>query len=626
MIIVFDGVDEIISASERRDVIEYTRFFTNRFPLNRFMYTCRKTDFKTTPVTGVQIFILQPFSEKEVQAYFRSASRHVFQRNDEKIRNCEEDFLNQAKKHASEFIHNPLLLALIVWIYNTGQRIPDNRIQLYQECSELLFKRWDALKAIDPDLPDAHWLDQLVTEIAHKLYLFDRSQEGEPDRDWLRARTLEFFRGVYVDDVENRARAAADRFVKHLIGRSWILQEQSAGIFEFTHRTFMEYYFARWLHDAYDGINILFDHVACHICAGEWTDPIHLVFQMKAAGKLRSAESFTKLLIELVERTRDTDELPNVTRFLANSIGYLQPSEILMVRITKALAGAVNSGAEWFSVVGDIVASPTEFQNAIIEGVYEGLADDIANRQGRTIGFVVDWLYACYLHKRPRHSITFSSHVLRLSDVRQRFGVKFLNQVRASPAGLGSLPKMTFDLTGVTLPSVSEVGLKMWDASIMSVNRLDWRLIDFGLGLNESIDVILYGVQIADCPYVELFSKLSEIIPRQRNYPSSPGVMILSGFNFGVLRDIADEPRNCSTSVALSFAVSLMGLTELSSGFGVGGFDQVIDRCLLLVSERNDVNIDFRNYIQYWRVGQHRMFRPIGRTGYIDHNSAFTSF
>src|SRR5580704_7166382 len=103
------------------------------------------------------------------------------------------------------------------------------------------------------------------------------------------------------------ARAASGRFVGHLIGRSWVLQERSAGIFEFTHRTFMEYYFARWLNDEYDGIQRLFDNVKDRIRAGEWTVPIHLAFQMKAAGTLRSAESLTTLLINLIESTRASD-------------------------------------------------------------------------------------------------------------------------------------------------------------------------------------------------------------------------------------------------------------------------------------------------------------------------------
>jgi predicted NACHT family NTPase len=181
--------------------------------------TCRRTDFLTTPINGIQIFILQQFRMDEVRAYFRSASKHVFKYSAKEINTREGPFLKQAVEHASEFVKNPLLLALIVWIYNAGQRIPDNRIELYHQCSELLFKRWDTLKDIDRDLPDAHWLFQLLTEIAHSLYLINRAEEGDSNSEWLKARALEFFRRVYEGDVENRACASSERFVRHLIGR-----------------------------------------------------------------------------------------------------------------------------------------------------------------------------------------------------------------------------------------------------------------------------------------------------------------------------------------------------------------------------------------------------------------------
>jgi hypothetical protein len=680
MMVVFDGVDEIINTSKRRDAIASMQQLANRFLQDKFIYTCRRTDFLTTPITGVQVFILQQFNMDEVRAYYRSASKYVFEYSDAEIDNRENPFLRQAEEHASEFIKNPLLLALIVWIYNVGQRIPDNRIELYHECSELLFQRWDSLKDIDPELPDAHWLFQLVTEIAHRLYLINRAEEGDSNAEWLKARALEFFRRMFDGDVENRARAASERFVRHLIGRSWVLQERSAGTFEFTHRTFMEYYFARWLHDEFDGIKILFDNIQDRILAGEWTVPIHLAFQMKTAGKLKSAESLAGLLIGLIERARESErkwaeanakrsselgrtprsypQLDNVLRFVVTSIGYLQPSEPLMVRITKALASAVSTKAQWFAAIGSIVAAPTEFQAAIVEGVQQALADDIANKQGYAVGFVVDWLYACYLSKRPRHPVQFPTHVLRFEDVRERFGAKFLEQVKEG-RGSASLPKMTFDLTGVTLPVVTEVGLAMWAASILPDKRLDWRFVDFGLGLVESIDILLGNAEPVDCPYVGLFAHVAVALPQQRGYqiaggpgiaPSFDGyqisgsVGVLPFFDCTGLEIVAGKLANCPANVSASFAISLMGYTELTDRLGIaptsptdknatkkakelGGLlgprKDIAYALLTEVSSRADMPAELRSYIDDWKAGRQRMFAPTTRTEYVDHKQAF---
>ncbi|MCS3893288.1 GTPase SAR1 family protein [Bradyrhizobium japonicum USDA 38] len=673
IIIIFDGIDEIISSARRRQLIDATQQLANRFLQVHFIFTCRRTDFLVTPIRGVRLFELQQFIPAEIDSYFRSASKHVFQMDDAEIDQKSPDFSRQAHQYAPEFVVNPLLLALIVWIYNVAQRIPDNRIELYRECSELLFRRWDSLKEIDPELPDSHWLFQLVTEIAHRLYLIDRKTEGDSGAEWLKQTALNFFRGVYDGDVENRSRAAADRFVGHLIGRSWVLQERIGGVFEFTHRTFMEYYFARWLDDQYDGVKPLFEFVARRIRAGEWTVPIHLAFQLKCAGKLRSAESLTAELLRLLEETKASDaawenadgaerrrlkaeglaptvfpETPNVLQFIVASIGYVQPSEAAVVRLTKALTNAVASKKdakdEWFSVVGGLVSSPTPFHDSIAEGIYQSLADDIAAGRGYTVGFVVDWLYSCYLSKRPEHAVPFGGHVLRFADVRTRFGGRFLAQIKEG-RGSASLPKITFDLTGVAVPAVAEVGLAMWSASIVPDKRTDWRFIDFGLGLMESIDAIIDERSEREHSYVEFFAKIAEVVPAQKNFQISGGVGVLAPFSFALLGSVADRLGHCSTKNALAFAVSLIGFIELSArlhlcpvdgqdseataqalrlGVPVSPAKVDADRMLRILADRQDIDGRMREFILGWIEEQHAMFRPSVRTEYVSHRQAFS--
>lgn len=126
IIIVFDGVDEIISSPKRRQVIDVTQQLANRFLQVHFIFTCRRTDFLVTPIRGIRLFELQQFIAPEIDLYFRSASKHVFQMDDAEIDQKAPDFSRQAQQYAPEFVVNPLLLALIVWIYNVAQRIPSS--------------------------------------------------------------------------------------------------------------------------------------------------------------------------------------------------------------------------------------------------------------------------------------------------------------------------------------------------------------------------------------------------------------------------------------------------------------------------------------------------------------------
>jgi hypothetical protein len=247
---------------------------------------------------------------------------------------------------------------------------------------------------------------------------------------------------------------------------------------------------------------------------------------------------------------------------------------------------------------------------------------------------------------------------LRFRDIQRRFGAKFLSQVRAAQ-GSASLTKMTFDLTGVTLPTVSVVGLAMWAASILPDNRLDWRFVDFGLGLMETIDILVGEAVPADCPYVELFASVAAIVPQQRGYQKSGGgerppifygyqisggVGVLAAFDCVRLQLVEGKLGTCSVEVALSFAICVIGFTELCERLRIApesAFDnEAVRRAKTLgifpgpqsdlvytlvgrVADRSDLSAEFRRYINDWRSKKQRMFAPTTRTEYLDHKLAF---
>lgn len=625
MVVVFDGVDEIVSATKRRDAISYMKQFANRFLQNTFIFTCRRTDFIVTPILGVEIFHLRQFSLEETRAYFRSASRWVFEKSDQEIAREQEEFIEQAKRHAEEFVRNPLLLALIVWIYSLGQRIPDNRIELYAECSDLLFRRWDSLKAIDPEIPDPHWLFQLVTELARQLYLISPAIE-QPNQEWLRSRVLEFFRSVYQIDAENRSHAAADRFVSHLIGRSWILQERSAGIFEFSHRTFMEYFYARWLDDAFDSIDALLIHATPYILVGEQTVPLHLAFQLKTAGKLKSAQQLTNQLIELLAKARagaqagkgkgdasSKEALARSVQFVIDSVGYLQPNEQSLIRIVRELTNSVESKEQWSTSIGNLIEHSTKFNSAIVEGVYQSLADRIERREGYKIGFVIDWLYACYLSSRDFHSVEFSSIVQRFRGVQRKFDSSFIDRVADAEIRQASFPKIVFDLSQATTSFALEAGLGMWSASVMPDRRLDWRYVDFSLGAIESAEVLLGRRKEQDAPYFMLFKAISRRVIEQANFQVSGGATVFAQFDYRCIEETRSSLATCSAEHAAAFVVALIGLAELAL-FNVDDHsDASISRnsvvsLLAVVSEREDIDRALVRFTQAWVSGSTSMF------------------
>src|SRR5262249_37187509 len=116
-------------------------------------------------------------------------------------------------------------------------------------------------------------------------------------------------------------------------------------------------------------------------------------------------------------------------------------------------------------------------------------------------------------------------------------------------------------------------------------------------------------------------------------------------FNCERLASIAGKLATCPDAVALSFATSIMGFTELADRLaivptsatdelpvqkaktlGILPGPQMDVACALLneVSCRTDIASDFRTYIREWLSRKQRVFAPTARTEYLDHKQAFS--
>ena len=52
----------------------------------------------------------------------------------------------------SDLRSNTLMLSLMCNIYRQENYIPENRPKIYQKCAEMLFKKWDKHRGINPGI------------------------------------------------------------------------------------------------------------------------------------------------------------------------------------------------------------------------------------------------------------------------------------------------------------------------------------------------------------------------------------------------------------------------------------------------------------------------------------------
>src|ERR1043166_6970254 len=163
-IIVFDGLDEIINISKRRQFVSAVLQFMDNYPLNRYVITSRKVGYDEAPLRDPPTFLLSAFGDKEIRQYAKLSATNVFSVPSGSVQFEVERFIQESNKNAKEFLGSPLLLSLILWLFFSTQRIPDGRLNIYRECAELMFQRWDALRNIHPDVPSPFRLFSLLVD------------------------------------------------------------------------------------------------------------------------------------------------------------------------------------------------------------------------------------------------------------------------------------------------------------------------------------------------------------------------------------------------------------------------------------------------------------------------------
>lgn len=331
----FDGLDEIIKLSKRRDYVAEVVSFTSLFPLCPTLITSRIIGYDQAPLpNGFSVHYLESFNDNSIREFVAKYAIHVFGRTASEAVVAADDILDRTKNDAPDLINNALLLALMVWLYfDRSDDLPNNRAAIYRECSTLMFQRWDEERRITRDIPADFDLLNLLAALAPKFYL-DARFVGGVSRSWLVAAVRDHFVTEYGQAQDMRSKIAAERVVSFITGRAWILTDRGPNRYEFDHRTFLEYFFGRYLDDRYETLNDFLEEVLPHINRGEWVVPSHLAMQRKLEGRpSRALEAAGRLLAEISGAAlTEAGALPS---FVAETLEYLQPPDPLVESLAE---------------------------------------------------------------------------------------------------------------------------------------------------------------------------------------------------------------------------------------------------------------------------------------------------
>ncbi len=265
-IILFDGLDEVPAADERREqIIRLVEQTTSAFPKCRILVTSRVYAYRRQDwaLSGFDATVLAPFSRGQIIRFVDRWYAHIGNLRD--MSQADAQGRAQLLKHAifasdrlQALAERPLLLTLMASLHAwRGGSLPEKREQLYNDTVDLLLDWWERRRIVrDADgkvlqiLPslaeflkvDRERLRQELNRLAYEAH--DRQPELVGTADIAEDDLVQALMHIRRDpDLR------PNRLVEYLRDRAGLLIPRGVGVYTFPHRTFQEYLAACYLSD-----------------------------------------------------------------------------------------------------------------------------------------------------------------------------------------------------------------------------------------------------------------------------------------------------------------------------------------------------------------------------------------
>jgi formylglycine-generating enzyme required for sulfatase activity len=251
-LILLDGLDEVKDLAERHTVVERVIDFyiLHRRQGNKFVLTSRVVGYRQVRPTAIGLAecTLIDFEDDEINAFVTRWTQALEQQasgesavSHDKAERERQDLLDAIRRNPGvrRLAANPLLLTILALMKRQGVRLPERRVELYNQYVQTMLSSWNRARGLGR--PPTHDLDvvQTVRILAPlALWMHERNPGmGLVKREALR-RYLESI--LETQGVEDPG-VAARQFLSDVREYTGLLLERGLGQYGFIHLTFEEY-------------------------------------------------------------------------------------------------------------------------------------------------------------------------------------------------------------------------------------------------------------------------------------------------------------------------------------------------------------------------------------------------
>ncbi len=338
ILMVFDGLDELLQAPRRQEIRDDVESFGRRYPTVPIVVTSRVVGYEQAPLDNETFSTvrLAEFSDEQVSEYAEKWFALDESSTPPEQAATASAFVDESRS-VPDLRVNPLLLALMCNFYRGQNYLPRHLPEVYENCARMLFETWDRSRGIVSVLPIAEHIRPAMRYLASWIYDDEALQGGVTERNLVQ-KAGEFLHRWRFDD-EHEARHAAEAFIEFCRGRAWVFTDtgSTAGeaLFQFTHRTFLEYFAADHLVSTSSTTSDLSDALLPRIANQEWDVVAQIAFQIKSRASLGAADDLLGDLVREAQRLPEEDA-QNCLSFASRCLSFLVPRPEVAREVTRA--------------------------------------------------------------------------------------------------------------------------------------------------------------------------------------------------------------------------------------------------------------------------------------------------
>lgn len=252
-LLLFDGLDEI----KTTNLIDFTKKLNKlimKYPENFFIISSRPySNFQS--LTGFTLLKLEPFTKSQALDLI---DRYSYFEETPKVQKKFRDLLEQKLYYSHKnFSDNPLLLSIMMLTFKMDAEIPTEKYKFYDLAYEVLSRRHDATKDSYIRHLTTEWnADQFALCFSYFCAVTYTDSKisfspGDLEHYFMRLQNRVHdgkLRGIKFEDVEH---VTSEQFAYDVTNNLCLMCREGVN-YDFIHRSFQEYFCARYFHSLLD--------------------------------------------------------------------------------------------------------------------------------------------------------------------------------------------------------------------------------------------------------------------------------------------------------------------------------------------------------------------------------------